>query len=114
MCARRAGFCLRGGLHIVSLALLIGRAPARQRRQQSVYEKLVETWRYALFLGSLAGTYTFVDEGLAWLLGKDRHACGGAPLPAARSAARAHKFCHAGQRGGARAQPALPAGPRFC
>ena len=58
---------------MVSLALLIGRSRARrQRRQQSVYEKLVETWRYALFLGSLAGTYTFVDEGLAWLFGKDR------------------------------------------
>ena len=68
-----AGFCLRGGLHLVSLALLVGRSAKRQRRQQSAYDKLVETLRYALFLGSLAGTYTFVDEGLAWLWGKERH-----------------------------------------
>lgn len=67
-----AGFLLRGGLHLVSLALLVLRRNKRQRREQSLWEKAVETWRYTAFLGSLSGVYVAVDEGLSWLFGKER------------------------------------------
>ena len=67
-----SGFLLRGGLHLVSLALLVLRQDERQRREQSLWEKAVETWRYTAFLGSFSGVYVAVDEGLSRLFGKER------------------------------------------
>ena len=67
-----SGFLLRGGLHLVSLALLVLRRDKRQRREQSLWEKAVETWRYTAFLGSFSGVYVAVDEGLSRLFGKER------------------------------------------
>ena len=67
------GFCLRGGLHVVSLAFaLASTRKNRQRRQQSIGEKVAETGRYGLFLGALAGVFVGVDEGLAACWGRAR------------------------------------------
>ena len=59
----------------MSLALLVLRRNKRQRREQSLWEKAVETWRYTAFLGSLSGVYVAVDEGLSRLFGKERYTC---------------------------------------
>lgn len=70
------GFCLRGGLHVVSLALALAskarRSKQRQTRQQSLWDKLTETGRYTAFLGALAGVFVGVDEGVAAVWGKSR------------------------------------------
>lgn len=68
------GFCLRGGLHLVSLAFSLARRSERQRREQSLREKVVETGRYTAFLGALAGVFVGVDEGIAAAWGKARWA----------------------------------------
>lgn len=67
------GFCLRGGLHVVSLALSLLRRTGRQRRQQSLRDKAAETGRYTAFLGALAGVFVAVDEGFAAVGGKARY-----------------------------------------
>ena len=66
------GLCLRGGLHAVSLAFALVRRSQRQRRQQTIREKVEETGRYSAFLGALAGIFVAVDEGIAALWGKKR------------------------------------------
>ncbi|KAK9808239.1 hypothetical protein WJX73_002479 [Symbiochloris irregularis] len=71
------GFCLRGGLHVVSLAFALARSKRskqRQTRQQSLWEKLTETGRYTAFLGALAGVFVGVDEGIAAIWGRTRTA----------------------------------------
>ena len=66
------GFCLRGGLHVVSLAFALVTRSKRQRREQTLREKLVETGRYTAFLGALAGVFVGIDEGIAAAWGKAR------------------------------------------
>ena len=77
------GFCLRGGLHLTSLLFSLLNAARRRRkaRLQSLREMLKESLRYTAFLGSFAGVYVAVDEGIAALFGKRRCAsvaCGAA------------------------------------
>ena len=75
------GFCLRGGLHLTSLLFSLLNAARRRRkaRLQSLREMLKESLRYTAFLGSFAGLYVAVDEGIAALFGKQRCACAALP-----------------------------------
>lgn len=68
------GFCLRGGLHILGLllALLLRKRKQKQARSRNVLGVLRDTMGYTAFLGSLAGVYVAVDEGIAAVLGKKR------------------------------------------
>ncbi|KAK9825197.1 hypothetical protein WJX81_006470 [Elliptochloris bilobata] len=68
------GFCLRGGLHLTSLLFSLLNAARRRRkaRLQSLQGMLKESLRYTAFLGSFAGVYVAVDEGIAALFGKQR------------------------------------------
>ena len=66
-----AGFCLRGGLSIISALLTL--ASRRPRRSPlTLREKLRDTLRYTAFLGSFAGVNVGVDEGIAAFVGRER------------------------------------------
>jgi hypothetical protein len=83
------GCTLRGGLHLLGAALtpLTGR---KKRRSVTPRAAFWDTLRYTAFLGSLAGIYIGVDEGIAGAFGKRRWAssglhagCAEPPVPAA-------------------------------
>lgn len=65
---------MRGGLHLTSLLFSLLNAARRRRkaRLQSLQDMLKESLRYTAFLGSFAGVYVAVDEGIAALFGKQR------------------------------------------
>lgn len=67
------GCTLRGGLHLLGAALtpLTGR---KKRRSVTPRAAFWDTLRYTAFLGSLAGIYIGVDEGIAGAFGKRRWA----------------------------------------
>lgn len=69
-----AGLALRGGLHLVSLALAAYGRTSEGGKIASVSRRhpLEETARYGAFLGSLGGVYVAVDEGIALLFGKKK------------------------------------------
>ena len=70
------GMCLKGGLNVLSwvLALL---SPSRRRYLlaspfRTLFEQILETLRYTLFLASLSGTYVGADESIAVFFGRKR------------------------------------------
>ena len=71
-----AGFCLKGGLHILSWLLALISKSRRQRLTRAplktLLEQFLDTVRYTLFLGSLGGVYVGVDEGIANTWGRQR------------------------------------------
>eukprot|EP00884_Botryococcus_braunii_P003174 jgi/Botrbrau1/12858/Bobra.0188s0001.1 len=71
-----AGFCLRGGLNLLGLllALLVKKRRQKRARARNVLAMARDTLRYTAFLGSFAGVYVCVDEGIAAVLGKKRTA----------------------------------------
>ena len=72
--AAATGCAVRGGIHALSwiFALLLKSKSEKKRRQKTLLGALEDTVRYTAFLGSLAGVYVSVDEGLAWLFGRRR------------------------------------------
>lgn len=77
-CLRGAGvgFCLRGGLHLLSWVAALLSHSRRHRLAldplKKIIEQILDTVRYTLFLGSLSGIYVGVDEGIANALGRER------------------------------------------
>ncbi|KAF5834998.1 hypothetical protein DUNSADRAFT_8055 [Dunaliella salina] len=75
-----AGLTLRGGLNVLSTLLFMlrmatrGKGKARPKRGLTLPEAVNDTLCYTAFLAALGGSYVFVDEGLAILLGKSRTA----------------------------------------
>lgn len=77
-----AGLTLKGGLHLLSAAVrVLSRGAQQQQRpagknagrgRDPLTDALRDTVSYTLFLGSLAGVYVIVDEGLAAALGRER------------------------------------------
>ena len=72
--AAATGCAVRGGIYVLSwvFALLLKSRSEKRRRQKTLLGALEDTARYTAFLGSLAGVYVSVDEGLAWLFGRKR------------------------------------------
>ncbi|CAD7699855.1 unnamed protein product [Ostreobium quekettii] len=68
-----AGLVLRGGLHVLTKALRAASGPGRGGGGGD-RDALLETARYTAWLGSLAGVFVGVDEGLAAIWGKERTA----------------------------------------
>eukprot|EP00252_Welwitschia_mirabilis_P025869 TRINITY_DN8246_c0_g1_i2.p1 TRINITY_DN8246_c0_g1~~TRINITY_DN8246_c0_g1_i2.p1 ORF type:complete len:513 (-),score=84.57 TRINITY_DN8246_c0_g1_i2:234-1772(-) len=73
------GAGLKGGLALFNLILRLKRkllSPSRNKGSKKIKETgssaWKETFRYGLFLGAFAGTFTSIDESLAALLGRDR------------------------------------------
>ena len=71
-----AGFCIRGGLHLLSWIFAVF---SRSRRKlllaepgKHIIDQLLDTFRYVLFLGSLSGVYVGVDEAIANRLGRKK------------------------------------------
>ena len=84
---------------------------------QSLREMLKESLRYTAFLGTFAGVYVAVDEGIAALFGKRR--CASVAISALPPhIASVHQeltlLCSSGLRTGARLLQALRRGPLFC
>lgn len=71
-----AGLCLKGGLNLLSWILALFN-PARRRYVfaspfKILFEQVVDTLRYTLFLGSLSGVYVGTDEIIAVSLGRKK------------------------------------------
>lgn len=64
------GLTLRGGLHLVGSLLTALRKG--KRRSVTAVGALEDTLRYTAFVGTLAGIYIGVDEGIAAGVGKER------------------------------------------
>lgn len=72
-----AGLCLRGGLHLLSWVFALFSRSRRNRLTLdplgSIFEQILDTIRYTIFLGSLSGVYVGVDEGIANAYGRQRY-----------------------------------------
>jgi hypothetical protein len=76
-----SGAALRGGLHLLSLLLALGRGSKRRGHvappdapgsELTVRQALADTVRWAAFLASFGGVYVGVEEGLQALFGRQR------------------------------------------
>ena len=66
------GMCLRGGTHMLKYILSIIMRRRRASTPSPASEMLSDTLRYTGFLGTLGGAFVAVDEGIAFLFGRDR------------------------------------------
>lgn len=69
-----AGFCLRGGIHLLSWLFALVVKSRRKRLLEAplrtLIDQVLDTIRYTIFLGSLGGVYVGVDEGIANFFGR--------------------------------------------
>eukprot|EP00879_Flechtneria_rotunda_P007421 GHRR01007785.1.p1 GENE.GHRR01007785.1~~GHRR01007785.1.p1 ORF type:complete len:317 (+),score=77.84 GHRR01007785.1:584-1534(+) len=67
------GLTLRGGLHLVG-SILASASKKKRARSVTLAGALEDTLRFTAFLGTLAGLYIGVDEGISAVVGKGRSA----------------------------------------